>query len=207
MTEKLEETTAAPAKFRQLTPKEWAKAEALWNSGELTAEQIGAKFGKTASTIKKHFAKKGIAHGAGAEKIRAKVEEATTKAVVEEVSLLTQRIRDTKEEHYKMSAGLAKLTWAEILKVKQDGAPMSVALNNLKSLDVAMNVLKKAREERYAVLGLDKGEDHDDDLLPQLLVQELTGEQVERLRNSQDADDLEELPVDVEEIVSDSEDD
>ena len=46
-----------------------------------------------------------------------------------------------------------------------------------------MNVLTKARMERYAVLGLDKDDYVDEDGLPELVISELTAAQIEELRN------------------------
>ncbi|MCY1300238.1 hypothetical protein D9M70_497990 [compost metagenome] len=63
-------------------------------------------------------------------------------------------------------------------------------MNNLKALDNAMTVLKKAREERYAVLGLDRSDYVDDSALPELVISELTNEQIEAMRDRQeDSDD------------------
>ena len=96
-----------------------------------------------------------------------------------------------------MASNLAKLTWSEILKVKQDGQQFSTIQGNLKALDSAMTILKKAREERWAVLGLDKEKDVDSDDLPELVVSELTVEQIEAIRaqDAEQVDGLEEEPV------------
>lgn len=204
MTEKkIEPKTPEDKKFVRMTPKEWAKAEVLWRSGEMTAEQIGAKFGKEATTIKKHFAKRGVRYGSNAEEIRKKAQEENTAAALEEVSLVTQRIRETKEEHYKMSSAIAKLTWTEVLQARQNKTPYAAIIGNLKALETAANVLAKTRAERYAVLGLDKDDNQDADLLPTLLVQELTEEQVESLRNMQDK---EEFDMSIEEISEEGSD-
>ena len=54
-----------------------------------------------------------------------------------------------------------------------------------------MSVLKKAREERYAVLGLNREDYVDEEGLPELVISELTEEQVEQLRaRDNDMDDL-----------------
>lgn len=59
-----------------------------------------------------------------------------------------------------------------------------------KALDVAMTTLKKAREERYAVLGLDRDDFVASEDLPELVISELTAEQIEKMRATDlDADD------------------
>lgn len=77
-----------------------------------------------------------------------------------------------------------------------------------------MKVLKMAREERYAVLGLNnQDKDEGDDGLPELAVAELSPEQIEEMRSrdipsDDDADgEIESLgaPVEVELTDDDSE--
>lgn len=190
-------TAAAPTgkpKARVLTPKQWAEIEALWESGEVIYEDLVKKYGKSISTYERHFKKHGIVKGAKAAATKKLVEEKMKAVAVDEAQVIALRIKETKEEHYKMAAALSKLTWQEILKAKQDGAPVAVALNNIKALDAAMNVLSKARAERYAILGLDRPDAVDPDELPELIISELTAEQIEELRN-RDIDELTGLPT------------
>lgn len=165
-----------------MTEKEWRTAKTLWESGEVTIEELTKRFGRHKQTFIKYFKKHGIVKGAKSEKLKAKVEEKMHEEVANDAAIIAARIKETKEEHYKMASGLAKLTWAEILKAKQDGIPVGAALNNLKALDTAMTVLKKAREERYAVLGLDRPDAIDENDVPELVIQELTAEQIAVLR-------------------------
>lgn len=193
-TKKMEEekTTVKPSRKR-LSPKQWAEAEALWESGEFTLVDLSRKFGITTNSIYAHMKKVGIEKGAKAAKHKAKVAEEVTKAATEDATILAARVRETKEEHYKMATGIAKLTWAEVLTAKQNNVPMATIANNVKALDNAMTVLAKARVERFAVLGLDKDNDNDDDGLPELLISELTADQIEELRN-RDFNEFVDLP-------------
>ncbi len=178
--------TAAPTpipKKRNLTPKQWAEAEALWESGTVIYEDLVKKFGCSISTFERHFKKHGNVKGSKAAAAKKKVEEKLAAAAVDEATVIAARIRETKEAHYKMADNLAKLAFGEILQAKRDNQPVSVALNNLKAIDAAMNVVKKAREERYAVLGLDRPDAVDPDELPELLITELTAEQIKELRD------------------------
>jgi len=188
MTAKKPAIKAVKAPGSRLTPKQWAEAEALWESGEVTLEDLAAKFGKHKSNFSRHFDKLSIVRGSKAEAHKRKVAEAVTAASIDEASVTAARIRETKEDHYKMSAGLAKLVWSEILTAKQDKNPLSVATANLKALDIAAGALKKLREERWSILGLDKADFIDEEGLPELTIMELTAEQLEALRNRDEAD-------------------
>ena len=198
MSEVTAEAAAKTVKPRKrLTPRQWAEAEALWGAGEITLPQLCAKYGLQKSAFTRHFNKIGLKKGDKAKDIRAAAEDAVNKAAKEEAALLAQRIRETKEEHYKMAAGLAKLTWAEIVQAKANATPFGAIINNVKALELAMNALKKAREERYACLGLDKDDYVDEEALPDLVIQELTPEQIEQLRE-RDRLLAEEMGLDIE---------
>lgn len=179
------------------TPKQWAEAEALWAAGDVTQPQLAAKLGVSEQAVHKHMQAKGIKKGEKAEEHKKKVSEEVTKAAIDEATITAARIRETKEEHYKMSAGMAKLAWSEIMLAKQNRAPVASVMNNIKALDAAMNVLSKARQERWAVLGLDRPDAIDEDGLPELLISELTAEQIEDLRN-RDFNEFEDVETDPE---------
>ncbi|MDR9847029.1 hypothetical protein [Herbaspirillum huttiense] len=184
---------AAATKKRVMTPKQWAEAEALWESGEVRYEDLVAKFGSSVSTFERHFKKKGVVKGAKAAATKKRVEEQLAKAAVDEATVTAVRIKETKEQHYTMAQGLARLAWNEILEARQSKAPYATRLNNLKAIDAAMAVIKKAREERYSVLGLDRPDAVDPDELPELVIAELTEEQIKELRD-RDHTELDDLP-------------
>lgn len=184
MTEEAKKGEGKPVKKQKpkLSAREWAQATALWESGEVTLSDLATKFDRHEQSFIAYFKLRGIKKGSNRAKTMAKVEAAVEKQALSDAEIIAGRIRETKEEHYKMASGLAKLTWGEILKAKQDGVPVGTAINNLKALDTAMAVLKKAREERYAVLGLDRPDAIDENDVPELVISELTADQIEALR-------------------------
>lgn len=176
-------TTPAVKTPTRMTPRQWAEAEALWEAGEVTLGDLAARFDKDRSAFVRYFKKHGIVKGSRAAARKEEVKEAVAAAGIDEATVLANRIRETKEDHYKMSSALAKLVWAEVLTAKKDEKPFSAIKDNLKALDNAMNVLMKARMERFAILGLDKDDYVDEDGLPELVISELTAAQIEELRN------------------------
>lgn len=181
----------------RMTPKQWAEAEALWESGEVTLDDLATKFSKHKSNFSRYFDKNGIKRGSKAEAHKKKIAEAVTAAGVDEASVTAARIRETKEEHYKMSMGLAKLVWQEVLTAKTGGLPLATATANLKALDIAATALAKLRIERWSILGLDRTDYVDGDVLPELVISELTAEEIQTLQNR----DIEDLGLSVGEEV------
>jgi AraC-like DNA-binding protein len=186
----------------RMSARKWAEAEALWEAGEITVNELATKFGLSRQAFQRHFKAHGVVFGSKKVELKKAVSEGVTKAVQEDAQILAARIKETKEEHYKMASGLAKLTWAEILKAKQDSVPVGTAIMNLKALDTAASVLKKTREERYAVLGLDKDAVDENDV-PELVISELTADQIEALRN-RSFQEIDEIDVEVDEDTSNS---
>jgi len=199
-------TAAAPKTTKnRLTVKQWAEAEALWESGSVTYEDLMKKFGLAQSSFERHFKKRGIVKGSKAAAIKEKIDEKLAAAAIDEATIIAARIKETKEQHYTMSANLSKLAYAEILQAKKDGQPVAVAMNNLKALDKAMDVLAKARAERYTILGLDRPDAVNPDELPELVISELTAEQIEELRKRDEAD-LDAMPAGANQNVVQDED-
>ena len=197
--------TATKPTAKMVTKKEWAEIEALWESGSVTLPDLVAKYGRVKNTFLRYFKANGIVKGSKVAKTKKAIEKKLEVAATTDASIIAMRIKETKEQHYKMSSGLAQLAWNEVVKAKTDGVPVAVAASNLKALDLAMNVLKKAREERFAILGLDRPDAVDPDELPELIIAELTAEQIQTLRDA-DVSDIASLPTNQNDAQSDPDD-
>lgn len=183
---KKETVAATPAKVPRgvhLTARQWAEADALWESGEVTYKDLSERFGKDWTTFRTSFEKRGIVKGAAKAKVQEEVKAQIEKDVVGDAGILAARIRETKEEVYKMASGIRKLSWAEILKAKNGNVPFGAIMNNIKTLDAAATLLKKTQEISYTVLGLNDENFVDEEQLPELIISELTAEQVTMLKN------------------------
>lgn len=178
-----EARAAAAAKRRMFTPAQWAEFEALYAAGSVTYADLAVKHGGSIATFERHMKKNGIVKGSAVAAAKAKLAEKLETASIDEATVLAARIRETKEQHYTMASNLTKLTWNEILQAKKDGNPVSIAYNNLKALQLATAILKTTREEKWAVLGLDRPDAVDPAELPELVISELTAEQIKELRD------------------------
>lgn len=181
-------------KKSQPKPKQWAEMEALWELGEITRDEIAKRLDVTPTAVTMHMKKAGVVRGAKAEEHRRKISDAATDAATADAAVYAQRIKETKDVHYQMSQALAGMAFREILNAQRDKAPLSVATSNLKALDAAVTVIAKARQERWAVLGLDRPDAVDTNELPALVIEELTADQIEELRN-RDFNSFEEIDI------------
>ena len=175
---------AAKAKKRTISPAKWAEIERAWTHGKFpTMKDLSEHFGVPENTLMIRFRDRKLKRGQVVDEYNRRVQEELEQQAKQDAKVLAARIRDTREQHYQMANGIAKMTWAEVLTAKQSGAALSTTKGNLASLESAMKVLKMAREERFAVLGLnDDGAGDEDDALPELVVSELTQEEIDEMR-------------------------
>lgn len=173
----------------RLTTAEIAEAVALYESGSTTLEELGRRFDKRPETFMRLFKKMGVVKGSKAAETTERVREEVEKSMLDDAALLASRIRETKEEHYKMATALGKLSWNEIFTAKKEGRTYASTMNELKAIGQALANLKMAREERYIVLGIND-DGGDDPVIPELPIHELTQDQIEEMRAKAGDDEL-----------------
>lgn len=178
-------------KRRYPTVSEWAKAEALWATGDVTLEELAKMVGVSTTSVSLHMKKAGITKGEKADERRKAVSEKVAEEAMGDISEHAQRIKETKDEHYKASQSIAKLTLRELAKAQQEHTPFGAITPNLKALEVAMNILAKSQQARWQILGLDRPDAVDDTELPSLEITELTADEIEELRQRNFNDPLE----------------
>lgn len=169
--------------IRQLTASQRAEATALWRSGTVTLDDLAKQFKKSRSTFINLFKKDDVKKGADSAETEKRVAEAVAVSIVGDATKLAERIKDTKEDHYKYATGIAKLAWQLLVKAKQDGMPVGSVTNDMKALQSTITILRMAREEKYAVLGIRPEDDDADKPLPDLVIQELTQEDIQAMHS------------------------
>lgn len=181
----------ASRRGKTLTNTEKAEAIALWKAGAVTLDQLAERFQRDRMTFLRLFNKEGVTKGESREEHQKRVAEAVESAAVGDAAVIANRIRETKEQHYKMAHGIAAATYKLLAKCAQENRAVSTVAADLKAYKTAMDTLKAAREERYAVLGLNEEKQNDDTPLPDLVVQELTADQIKQMHKAaQESDDL-----------------
>lgn len=170
---------------RRLTPKEWAKAEAMYESGEYTLEAIASEFGVHTLTVQRHMAKEGIEKGSRADEVKRRVVEKMNEEIDEDAEILKKRIRETKEQHYRLNQAIDLGIQHEIVSAKQEGRAPASAINNVKALKLMAETLKITRENRYVVLGLND-ESLDTEELPTLEIREMFDYEIAEIRDAQE---------------------
>lgn len=169
---------------RRLTPREWAKAEAMYESGDFTLDQIADEFKVHTITVQRHMKSKGVEKGSRANEVKKRVADKLDAEVDADAEILKQRIKETKEEHYRLNKAIDSRITREIVLSEQEGRTIASTINSVKTLKLMAETLKITRENRYTILGVDADNGADDEL-PTLEVREMWEEEIEAMRNQQ----------------------
>lgn len=176
--------------IKSMTASQRAEAVALWRAGSVTLEDLATRFKRRPETLSRMFKRMGVEKGAAVEEQAKKLAAAAETAALNDVEVALSRIASMRSEHYQMSAGLARIAWSEIVRVKKGGLALSSLKDTMATLKMAGEVIGGARKELFEVLNVAKHEKEGSmDDLPELTVRELTMEDIGRLQNQVEISD------------------
>lgn len=174
---------------KRLTPAERAEAIELWRQGAATLDELAARFDRDRGTFIRLFNAEGVTKGEAKADVERQVTEAVQSSVATDAAVLAGRVRETKEDHYRMIRGLSKLAWSTIAEAKKNGRPVATVINELKAIQIGTQIFKTSREECFALLGLNDKDDKSNDPMPDLILRELTAEEIQDMTSRKVEDD------------------
>lgn len=170
---------------KNLSHVEKAEAIALWKAGSVTLDQLADKFQRDRTTFIRLFNNEEVTKGIDREELDRRAAEAVAAAAVNDAVIQAQRIRETKDENYRISQRIRREGAKIMINAERDKVAIGTKLTDLKALHVLACTIKVAREECYAVLGLNEERHHEDDPMPDLVVKELTADEIKDMHNTQ----------------------
>ena len=185
----------------QITPREWAEIEELWAMGDVTLDDLATRYQSTATHLSRQLSERGIKKGSKAAAVKAQIQERVHEQKMQGSVEVMRRIEETKDEHYKYAQTLSKLIFKLIAKQIQEKRAISTIKDDIKTLRDAMQALQIGRNERWVTLGLDKDADTGQELTT-LIVQEMTADDIERVRENYRKSTLEDDVATVEAVIS-----
>jgi len=176
----LEDEAVSKKTYKRMTDAEFAEATVFWELGTKTLQEMADIYGITRASLHERFARAGIKRGSRVQEMAAAAEE----KVHDEQTVKIERIRSTRDNHYIYAEALAKMTMQTILSARQEKRSIASTDPDLAALGKAAKTLEILRKERYALLDLDKeGGDATD--IPELLISELSPDQLDQIRQEQ----------------------
>jgi len=177
---------AANKRKTQFKPSERAQIKALWESGEFTLSELAAKFNRNGDSLSRYFSERGIVKGAKAEEYAKEIERKIFEDLMGDTGKIAKKVKTLKEDYLTRFDIAKKLTHNEIANVQKNKLSMAAALPNLRAIKEYIGILSACRAEEYDLLGvleLESRVEHSD--LPELIISELTGKDIERMRLEQ----------------------
>lgn len=171
----------APAKQKRLTPAEWEQVKLLWEYGNHTLADLSDKFGIRRDTIHRRLKEDGIEKGARAHEAAQAITSGMNDEMAKQAAENVKRIVETRNDHYRYAEVLARMTMGEIVGAKNASQAFATRDANLAALNKAAKTLEVLRKERWVLLGLDR-EDGDPEDMDELMITELSQEQIEAMQ-------------------------
>lgn len=191
----------APNKGKShMTKAQRAECTMAWRLGTASPKDLAKRFNVTERAIYAYFKARNIKHGDLANRqVKAAEEVATVDPKIQ-----AQRVKDTKDETYKLLTWIRKLIQNELVKTTQAGKSIGSVLNEIRTLKEAAAAVKVTREEIYVLLGIKEGDLGSEDL-PELRIRGLSEDEILQLQQ-ENQDDLEgdlAIPSGIEELPPD----
>lgn len=161
---------------KRLTESEFAQVKAMWELGTATLQEMSDQFGITIAALHRRLKRAGVERGSRAHEAAKGVED----TVQDTARKNTQRVTETKEQHYRYAEAIAQMTMQTIVQARKAGKAIATSDGDLSALNKAARTLEIVRRERYTVLGLDS-DDGDPTETDELLISEMTDEQIAQL--------------------------
>lgn len=185
---------------KQLSPSEKAEAIALWKAGTVTLDQLSDRFHRDRSTFVRLFNSEDVTKGENREALDRKAEEAVASTAVTDAITRSNRIRETKEDHYTFAKFLQKANQNILVKALQEKRSIGTEIANISAINKIAQTAKIIREERFALLDLNDQSAGEGDELPELVLKMLTDDEIKSMQNSavgsdDDMDGLGAIPI------------
>lgn len=162
---------------RRLTSAQWLEIIAL------------AKTGLPTSEICERFSISKTAFYSGLE--RRGYSRATLKKNQQQYSAekdrqeLIENIRATRRDSFKRVEAMERMAVSTIAKASQNGQPLSSVAGDIKVIERVMNIVTRGTNAKWKILGLDRENANADETMPELIVRELTSEEIMHIREEQ----------------------
>ena len=165
----------------RLNAGQWLELSSLAAEG-WSVSRLARHFRVHTSVVYRGLKKRGITIGSASVNANAENQKRQREELV-------RKIRETKDNDYKYTEFLQKKVMKIIVDAEAASRPISVVMDDVKTLKVAMEVIRGGTENKWRILGLDKVAGEDGKEPEELPIREMTDMEVEALRDRQAMED------------------
>jgi hypothetical protein len=170
-------------RYKRMSPTEWAQARAFWETGEITLEELAVRFDVTQRALQAHFRKHSTIKGSKAKELATAVQEAVFADIFEDPVALRAKGRDARSAAFENAGRIERLVMAQVDESLKDPANAYRAASAIRALSLAAQAIERTHKIRWAALGLDQAQDSEE--LPELIIRDLTEEELSEIRREQ----------------------
>jgi hypothetical protein len=186
--------------YNRLSPAVWAEIRALWETGEPTLDELALRYSITTRALQSHFHKNDTMKGAKAMIIAAEVKEAIFAETFDDREAKIAKGRETRATDFANACKIESLIMAQVDEAQKDPSAAFRASAAIKALALAAQALERTSAMKWRSVGLDRGQDTDE--LPEIHIVNLTEDDIQEIRRSQEAGDDSEFDGEGDDIVT-----
>ncbi len=183
---------------KKLTAEEWAECRAMYELGIANTPELSEKFGVSKQAISKHFKDNNVIKGSKKkehdEKIAVAASASAAAAAGAKINAFEStrkaKIEETKTESYAMARNIQIQIHKLVIECQRSGAAFGTIYGDLKALRLAAAGVSQTRQDRYAILNVDR--DVDEASLPILPIEDLSAVEIVSFQSNPLGDGLDE---------------
>lgn len=175
---------SSPKKRRKLTEAEWTKIVTLWELGQATQEELANMFDCTKQAIYMGLRNRGSVKGSK----RHIVGDSMIEAAKSDAARQVEEIDSMKQRYIQYADLLAKLLIKAISDKAKSGLPVSDAKEDVVTLQKAAAAMETLRSSNYHLYGLNDPDQVTDEM-PEIVMTEMTAEEIEAINKNFEIDD------------------
>jgi AraC-like DNA-binding protein len=188
---------------RPLSPAQIAEAIRLYELGDVTMEDLAKRYKKSRRTFARIFSERGVKKGSASAEHAARVAEAVDAAALSDVAITAKRIKDSREQSYKLGDMMQKLVGLRVKQAREKGEDLALSRPFFQSIQDASKAIQIGQTIMNEALGLND-EKQESDEIPELEIREMTADQIEGAKKGQQMEEgLDGLLGEIEEELDD----
>lgn len=173
-------------KTRRLSHEQVGMIRGLWEQGIMSKPDIAQEIGCSTDQVKYQIEKNGWVQGARADYY----EELAVKAIEEQLGEQAKKLAVAKESARDKAIQLSNVVEARLIKAIKDGDAKGLTdaalQNDYKSLEIASRIVQNTFHTKRFALGMDKDEPVSEDYNNQIELLEMSAEEVDDIKRSQE---------------------
>ncbi len=172
---------AKPRRYKRLRPEELAEALARWRTGAETLEEIAGAYGVSTRALQYKFRQAGAAKGEAIAEDARRIERETIAEAFGDPPDRIERGKQARQRSLDLAERLERAASSILIEIEAAPAMAASHAGNLRALGLAAQVAERTFALKSSALGLSP-HDTDPEELPQIIIRDLTEEELEAIR-------------------------